>query len=240
MVDIRIEYQDRPYAYVEVIIDIDPGYAAMLDWLKKLGRTATGYQIPPVLPMSTLRHAWYLTLSGRTYQHGRTLLDELERLLRQLEADGQLFELIAPIEKLRTVEHESVKRLMHLGVVSVGSGPGTGAATLSPDGIVGPAEPSSQAFVSWLSSKLAGESGVRKKLAATGAAERHVFVATTFTSLPEVYFARLNAGTAPLAAPTLPHEISHVWVWNAEGGETVLAWFPERGWFEPSKEWATP
>lgn len=238
MVDIRIEYRDREPGYVEVVTDIDPDYAAMQDWLKKLGKTAKGYVVPPTLKMARLQRAWDVTVSPQAYRHRRDLMRELESLLMRLESDGKSFQHVARIGTVLSRGHQALDRLTDLGAVMLASAPAVnGSASLLPDGIIGPENESFEAFAGWVSRRLAELVDVRQKLSATRSPERHIFVGTTFTSPPHVYFARLAGDRLP--EPVLPAEITHVWVWNVEAGETVLAWFPDRGWFAPSAEWAT-
>ncbi len=74
----------------------------------------------------------------------------------------------------------------------------------------------------------------------TGAAERHIFIGITFTSPEQVYFGlTLGEQGLPALAPTLPREITHLWLWNIEGGDRCVVWFPDRGWLDAMNNWAT-
>lgn len=237
MVDIRIEYPDKDPGYVEVTADIEGGYAAMWSGLMKSG------QIPEVLPMASLHLDWSVTLSGAAKRNA--LIAELEDLLFSLETVGLTFEVVAPLDTLKATRDASVNRLLSLGVVELASGPaesGRGRARLYPMGIIGPSERSWQSFLEWVSDTLASPklADVRKKLMKTGSAERHVFLGITFTSLPEVYFGlTIGENGLPSAAPRLPAEITHVWLWNIEGGDRCITWFPDQGWADVMKHWAT-
>lgn len=239
MVDMRIEYPDRAPAYVEVTTDIEDGYAAMWSELMR------GRQIPQVVPMGGLDRQWSVTLSGANHPQRRKFESELRGLLTNLEANGLTFQRAASVEGLKACTDSSVKRLLELGVVQLSSAPvaaGQGVAHLYPGGITGPRDPSWQAFLDWISKALASPKleDVRQKLMKTGAVERHLFLGTTFTSPGEVYFAlTFSEQGLPPVAPVLPPEITHLWLWNVSGGDRCLVWFPERGWLDVARNWAT-
>jgi hypothetical protein len=97
------------------------------------------------------------------------------------------------------------------------------------------------AFDRWLAGYLRDDqrADVRQKLDATHAVERHVFVGMSFSTPWAAYHAlSLDYSGVPDLAPRLPSEITHLWVWSNPLGRCI-AWYPERGWFEPGMEWAT-
>jgi hypothetical protein len=77
--------------------------------------------------------------------------------------------------------------------------------------------------------KAASQPDNRKKLRGHSATVRHIFVWVTDTNyLP---WRDLSAGALPNRAPTLPQEITSVWVAAAlPGGDTVWRWGADGGW----------
>lgn len=236
MADIRIDYADRPSAFIEVWNDIDQNYAAMYAELIR-----EQHQLPNVVPAVRLHRAWQVAL-GRT-AHVGNLKDEMEELLSALEDAGETFQIVATERVLRSRAHPAVRRLCDLGVVMLGSGPSDhGEVRLLPAGTSGPLIADWETVLGWIAETLTSSrmADVRTKLAKTNAAQRHVFIGVTFTSPGEVFFAlAMDEQSLPDEAPTLPPEITHLWLMNAAGGRCI-AWFPDRGWFEPQQHWATP
>jgi hypothetical protein len=237
MVDIRIEYTDRDPGYVEVLTDIGEGYAAT--WARLMRRG----QLPLELHLAGLRRDWFVTVSGRSDL--RRLEIELEGSLASLEVVGLTFERVATLQLLKSIGDVTVGRLLDLGVVMLSSKRSSaeqGSVRVYPDGIVGPGVALWEPVLEWIERLLASQrlTDVRTKLAKTDAEERHIFLGVTFTSPGEVFF-RLTVGeqTVPSAPPTLPGEITHVWLMNAPSPERCLAWFPDRGWFDTARHWAT-
>jgi hypothetical protein len=74
---------------------------------------------------------------------------------------------------------------------------------------------------------------VPRKLAKTGADERHAFIVVTLTSEWDVFHALTMDGYSHLPAmdPALPDEVTHVWLLNTSG-DRCISWFPETGWFD--------
>ncbi len=135
MVDIRVDYADRPSGYVEVWTEIEPGYAATHSRLMGPSR-----QLPHELLMTALRRDWFVTVSGASDL--RRLEAEIEDLVGSLETSGLTFETVADLRVLNTHPDPNVNRLVALGVVMLSSRPATmpdhGAVRLSPPGIEGP------------------------------------------------------------------------------------------------------
>jgi hypothetical protein len=237
MVDIRVEYTDRAPTYVEVWTDIEAGYAAT--WSRLMSRG----QLPQELQVSALRRDWFVTVSGAS--NLRRLETMLEGLLARLEAVGLTFELVAPLDSLTSSSDATVAQLLSLGVVMLSSRRTSaehGIVRLYPDGIVGPTGTRWEPVLDWIAQTLASPrlADVRLKLAKTDAYERHAFLGITFTSPGEVYFAlTLDKQLLPSEPPTLPGEITHLWLMNARAPDRCLAWFPDRGWFDTMRHWAT-
>jgi hypothetical protein len=114
---------------------------------------------------------------------------------------------------------------------------------LAPVGVRGSVALMWDPFLDWIKTFLASEktADVRKKLAATGALERHAFIGASFTSPGDAYFALRRDGwpELPPGDPILPPEITHLWVWSTPGHSRCLAWFPGRGWLDVQDHWAT-
>jgi hypothetical protein len=108
------------------------------------------------------------------------------------------------------------------------------------EGTGGPPGLNWPAFDAWLGAFLRDprRADVRQKLDETGAAERHVFVTTSFSTPWEAaHCLSMEFRGLPDRPPSLPNEMTHVWVWNPL--ERCLTWWPETGWFDPRYRWAT-
>lgn len=217
MPDIRIEYAAKPTGYVEVVVDIDTSYAAMDAEIFKGAQT---------LPSDRI---WWVRLSGRSK------VKELRRRLPMLLSTD-------------TIDRAAARQLAEMGVTVDGPAiprPGqTGGIHLIPAGIMGSANPVWASFMDWLAAFLASSetADVRRKLAATNAPERHAFIGASFTTDGDAFFALHEEGRPelPASSPTLPPEITHLWVWTTPGIGRCLAWFPDTGWIDVSDHWATP
>ena len=138
-----------------------------------------------------------------------------------------------------------MRELVALGVVSVGSRPTQpdeqGLVRLLPEGTIGPAEFSWEPFFEWLHRTLSSPQAGRKveKLVATGSNERHLMLGLPRSGPSDVYFALIEEVGVPSSPPALPDGITHLWVFGAQNFRRVLAWFPEKGWFDVRDHWAT-
>lgn len=217
MPDIRIDYAAKPAAYVEVVIDIDPSYAAMDAEISKGVHT---------LPADLI---WWVHLTGRAN------IKAVRRRLPTLLGTG-------------VPDEDITRQLAALGVESI-DGPATprpgepGGIKLIPAGVMGTATPAWAAFQSWLADFLASSktADVRRKLAATNAPERHAFIAASFSTDGDVFFALAEDGRPELpgSRPVLPCEITHLWVTTIPSLGRCLAWFPDTGWIDVVDHWAT-
>lgn len=239
MVDIRVERPEPPPIYVEVWTDVSPAYASTYSRLLKRGGG-----LPQRVPITGLRRNWQVTVAGSSDL--RALEAELPDLLIDLETRGQVFRYVAGLERLRLHLSRSVQRLLRLGVVGLCSGRQTskdpGVVSLYPDGIEGPSVVDWEPVVNWIDESVISPRlhDVRAKLARTAADERHVFMGVTFTTPGSVFFA-LDSGerTLPPKPPSLPDEITHLWLMRPASGGRCLAWFPDRGWLDVRRHWAT-
>jgi hypothetical protein len=92
----------------------------------------------------------------------------------------------------------------------------------------------------WVARVLTEQSDVPAKLAAhCGVVERHAFIWATISSDMAVQW-QLEPGADhpfPIAPPTLPLGVTHVWIAGATFRQGVLAWFPDRGWWRTPWSW---
>jgi hypothetical protein len=219
MPDIRIDYADKPPAYVEVVVDIDPYYAAM-----DAGITNMPIPIPADL-------IWHVRVSR--HSNLKQLRRELPAVLSRLGSQS------GPT---------AAEQMARLGVTVMGPGiprPGEeGGIYLIPEGISGSPALVWSALLAWINGFLAGDktADVRGKLAATGAVERHAFVGLSFISPGDAFFALREEGRPelPVSNPELPTEITHLWISTTTGHGRCLAWFPGAGWLDVADHWATP
>lgn len=218
MPDFRIEYAAKPAAYVEAVVDMDPSYAAM---------DAAIFKGVQTLPSDRI---WWVRLTGRSNVKGAR-----RRLPSLLGGD--------------LPDEEVVRELARMGVESI-DGPAIprpgdpGGIHLIPVGVMGSATPTWVPFMDWIAGFLASSktADVRGKLAATNAPERHAFIAASFTTDGDAFFALDEEGhpELPPSPPALPTGITHLWVWTTPGIGRCLAWFPEVGWIDVRDHWATP
>jgi hypothetical protein len=218
MPDIRIEYAEKPAAYVEAVVDIDTSYAAM---------DAEIFKGVQTLPSDRI---WWVHLTGRS-----NLKDVRRRLPSLLGSD--------------LPDEETTQQLASMGVESV-DGPAIprpgnpGGIHLVPAGVMGSATPAWEPFMDWVTGFLTSSKtgDVRRKLAATNAPERHAFIAASFTTDGDAFFALDEEGRPelPPRSPVLPPEITHLWVWTTPSMGRCLAWFPDKGWLDAADHWATP
>lgn len=233
MADLRIDYHDRPPAFVEVVADVEPSYAQMTQLVLR----------DQEILAPELGRIWYVTVAQTV--NLRVLRSALAGRLRALQDAGALFEHVGSAGELSHNDHEAARQLAALGVVQILSRPARAdedpRILLYPCGVGGAAGPDWPAFHTWASEYLHGSkrADVRHKLAATDASERHVFVALTFsTPWPAYHSLSDEYRELPDQPPRLPAEITHLWAWAYPIGR-CLAWFPHTGWFDPSTQWAT-
>jgi hypothetical protein len=174
MPDIRIDYAAKPAAYVEAVVDIDTSYAAM---------DAAIFKGVQTIPSDRI---WWARLSGRSN------VNEVRRRLPTLLETGLSDEKLA-------------QQLASMGIESI-DGPAiprpgqTGGIHLVPAGDTGAATPAWASFLDWIATFLAASktADVRRKLAATNAPERHVFIAASFTTNGDAFFALDEEGRPEL------------------------------------------
>jgi hypothetical protein len=243
MPDLRIDHADGRVAYGEVTTDIDKRYAAMTSLLrKKDGR------LPRELVAPGLRRVWFVGLTGRA--NLKRLDQGLPPLLRALEDDGVTLDVIAAGDRLAAADHAGLRQLHDLGIADVTSreprvvdGKGEPPrVVMFAAGTAGPAQVDEAAFVGWVDDVLVSDPlrSKRAKLARTGADERHLFLGASYTT-PWAAFLMLTAEqvVVPDRAPALPPEITHLWLMNFQAPGRCLVWYPELGWRDAQRHWAT-
>jgi len=239
--DLRIEYTDGVSAVVEVVVDMDPEYAATYSNLLRRGG-----QLPAIVNLDDTGRMWWVdVVSGA---HISTLLERIagavKRLVERLGEDVP--EIITPLDELPQADSPEVEELRSLGVDELGSRrlqPAEEAVVyIRAPGIYGPSEITWTEWLEWVEEYLKGPKtkDVREKLIRSGAEERHAFIAASFTSPWAAYYGLAGAlPDLPPEAPTLPPEVTHLWLWTVPPTGRCLAWWPDLGWFEPRHHWAT-
>lgn len=233
MVDLRIESDDRPPAYVEVVTDIDERYSQMV----------SGVRQHQTLPAPRLGRVWYVTLGASANVH--RLVRSLVSRLEALQSAGQLFDTAQAQASFSQNQDPEVRRLATEGVIELASAPATenqeGKVWIYAEGTGGRTGQDWAQLDDWLYAYLHDpqRADVRKKLAATRSQARHAFIGMSFSTAWGAYHALSSSySNLPEFTPRLPPEINHVWIWNHPIGR-CLAWFPGRGWFEPGRHWVT-
>jgi len=237
MPDVRIERADGRSGYLEVWTDTDEASAAMQAELYERGRG-----VPLIWAAPSLRRVWSVTVSGAT--DFRRLERDLPSVLLAMEDAGETDETVRVVVEQASRQVPYMGELLRLGVVHVSSRPPrvdeAGMIRIHPDGITGPGELSWEPVLRWVGEILASPrlDGHRRKLAAQQSDERHLFLGVTVSSPGAVYFALIDHPGVPSVAPTLPDGITHLWIMEWRG-ERCLIWFPDRGWQDASRHWAT-
>lgn len=243
MPDIRIDYKDGRIGYVEVTTDIDQGYAEMTSTLR-----AKGGGLPRVLATPELHRVWFLVLS-RPVRYDR-LDRELPVLLDHLEKAGVTPHVFNGLQDLAESGNAGLRQLSGFGVADITSRPRAvtngelepGRVLMYPAGASGPAMVEESAFVDWINDLLVSEplESKRSKLARTLASERHLFVGISYTTRWAGFLPLAADQTiAPRTAPSLPDEITHLWLLNFQTPGRCLVWYPELGWRDAQRHWAT-
>lgn len=176
----------------------------------------------------------------------RRLTDQLPLWLAELERAGLIFEWHADYKELVAIDSPIVAQLTEAGAIAlVSRSVSTGeqvAIRLSVEGTEGYEEDGWHRFLDAVATMTWSPQfdDCRAKLSATATSERHLFIGTSYTS-PWAINCWLSSdrSAVPDQVPDLPEEISHLWLWGPLFSGRVLAWFPDRGWFDPRMNWAT-
>ena len=218
-VDALVHYSDR-IAALEVVADHEPAFNAQWEALERIGHR---------VDVPGLRQAWIVRIQRRASI--RQLVRELPELLAWQDS--------SPPSGLPRRRHPVLERLKVLSAHPMDGSTGA-CAYLFPQGWGGFGGDEGTVGA-WVTSMLAAHHDVPAKLAAhSGAAERHAFLWATVATDFGVQ-AQLEPGfdhSFPVAAPSLPPGVSHVWVADWARRQGALAWCPDRGWWRTA--WMPP
>lgn len=225
--DLRIEYSDRPAGYVEVVAD-----SAQFQW-RALDRELDHRNRTLTVP--GLRYDWFV------YLHERVRVRELEirlpDLLHRLEQAGELFD--HRVDRHRTRSSSFADEIKHLGIDIMAAGceaAGDAQVNYVLTGAEGPAAVDLARLVEWSGEFLSStdKADVRRKLAETGAPQRHAFVVVSWATEWAVLHAlsRDARGMVPDTSPPLPAEVTHLWLLGTGPADRLIAWLPDRGWID--------
>lgn len=223
MYDLRVVYQDRPAAAVEITGDVD-GQSVEL-WKLLNGRGKRWIE-------EDLVGGWTVTV--RTNARAKLLRQQLPAVLRSLEAAGE-----TSLEVNRWTPMQGPTLVAdRLGVVSLHQ-----AGTDFPGSIYvlfdemrgGFVANTGNGLTSWITEFLAGDGrrDLRRKLASSGAAERHAFLlVASFTNAGFEVEDLLMRNDPPLPEEplALPAEVTHVWTMSTWASGRGLRWSPSDGW----------
>jgi hypothetical protein len=236
--DLRIDYSDGRLAVVEVVIDTDPRHAELVEQVAR-----RSFAIPAAVPLTRI---WFASVTARC--NFKRLERELPPLLAQLESDGEyLFEMYMEPQQLAVMTSPLVAKLVDLGVLTINSAPAQEEPPtkirITPEGMGGPIDVPWEVFAEDLDGVLRSErlGDVWEKLALAEADERHLFLGVSHSSRWSINFAvDHHQRELPPEPPRLPHPVSHLWLMPIPLAIRSIAWFPERGWIDLCKHWATP
>lgn len=224
--DLRIDYPDRPPGYVEVVAD-----NAQQAW-RALDRKVEGGSRK--LPVPGLSYDWWIYLRDTTLI--KRLEPQLPDLLRRLERAGELFDHLVDGTLRRRIEASPFgAEINKLGIDRLVAGrqaDGKAIVRYVLPGAEGPAALDLDRAVAWCGEFLSGpdRADVRRKLADTGARERHAFVVVGWCSEWAVLnLLSYDTNVLPDQAPQLPNEVTHLWLLGGPPAVRLIAWLPEFG-----------
>jgi hypothetical protein len=171
-------------------------------------------------------------------------------LLGELERAGLTPRVFAGRQELVNSDNAHLRRLAAFGVADLDSRPRAGAGTEREPGKVlmfvagasGPTQVEEIAFITWLNELLTSGplESKRRKLARTQASERHLFVGTSYTTSWAGFLPLAADQTiVPEMAPSLPTEITHLWLMPFQTPGRCLVWYPNLGWRDAQRHWKT-
>ena len=238
--DIRIDYDDGRTGYAEIWMALNRHHAEVAGVLSRR----------PVLAAPHLARSWSVNVTGsfRLKQEGTRYTEWLPDLLARFEAAGQLYEYVPRPDNLSVHPGPLADAARNMGIRGLSSRPAddgeAGRVEFTLWEIGGPADVTWEPFHDWLDDHLNADSahmhGNKEKLAKAGGDERHAVVGVTMTSPWAAFHAlHFDADTLPPLPPKLPDEFTHLWLIGAQASDRCLAWYPDRGWFEPHRHWAT-
>ena len=234
MVDVEIDDTNGSRAVCEIVTDTDPHRAAAYERFRDCNFR---------VPTDQLRMAWQAELSTRC---DFRKLNRLPLTLSELESRNLQTSELTPLDELHIVPSTTRQTLRRLGVLKLFCRrrfPSDGDyIAIFPQSLEYGFEDTWDTFHGQLTLLLASArlADVRRKLSATGAKERHLFLGFSMSS-EECFHGWMHHERTELPdrPPLLPDEVTHLWLWCADlPARRVLGWFPDRGWFDPSLNWA--
>ncbi|MFD9568450.1 hypothetical protein ACFWBI_01255 [Streptomyces sp. NPDC059982] len=240
MPDISLGYADGRVGFAEVWRALDGRHAAVAATLGQ----------EPVLSAPGLGREWTVRVD-RNFRFkdrdGRGHHEWVPALLAEFEAAGQFYEFVPRPDNLAVHPGPLAGRAGRLGIRGLASRPvregGGGSVRFVPWGVGGRALDDPEAFHAWVDGEVNADSGHmrgnREKLRAAGGDESHAVIGVTVTTPWAVHRALSADGALPRRAPRLPAEFTHLWLIGTDPADRALAWYPDRGWFDPARCWAT-
>jgi hypothetical protein len=232
--DLRIEHADGRQGIAEIATVTD-GYRAA----ENVAFADGGLD----LQVDNLQWQWWVTAPARVDR--RQLRLSLPEILAEMEAANERPSMLMPIDP--STAGPGALRLFDLGVtvVAANSSPGErrGQVRWQPEGIEGELGLDLERVESWLDGFLRGPLAARKVaklLDVPDVSERHLFVGVSW-SVPWAVIRLFDSDVdaLPSRPPSLPAGISHLWIWGCELPNRALAWWPDMGWFDVARQWAT-
>jgi hypothetical protein len=232
--DLRIEYADGRRGVVEIVTVTDGQRAAESAAFADGGLD---------LQIDALR--WQSWVTAPASVDRRRLQGSLAKVLAQMEAANERPSMLTPIDP--ATAGPGALKLLSLGVTAVAAnnapGERRGHVHWQPEGIGGELDLDLASVERWLRDFLRGPLAAKKfvkLLAVSDVSERHLFVGISW-SVPWAVIRLLDLDVAalPPRPPSLPAGISHLWMWGCELPDRALAWWPDRGWFDVARRWAT-
>lgn len=223
MYDLTIRYPDRPPGAVEVTSVTDGASVAL--W-KRIN--------PPLERWCEPRLGGGWSVGVTPTANGKRIKKQLPDILARLEAAG--------IREARPRQHHDPLRLWELGIRHLHQAPGTEfpgsiypTLALPHEQTGGVVPHHTNALADWLAGWISDPTRADnlRKLSASGADERHLFVIFRgFSGAPfQVADALMrDESQPPDVGPDLPPEITHLWavsLWNMGHG---FRWAPDTGW----------
>ncbi|MFJ3908942.1 hypothetical protein [Streptomyces vinaceus] len=239
MPDISLEYADGRVGFAEVWMALDNKHAEVAGALSR----------EPDLSASSLSRDWTVRVSRdfRLKKDGRSFRQWVPTLLAEFEAAGQVYEFVPSPHNLAVHPGPLADRAAALGIRGLASRPaqqdGGGLVRFVPWGAGGLATDDWDAFHTWVDAEVNADTrhmrGNREKLRRAGGDERHAVIGVTMTTPWPAQRALASDSRLPSKAPLLPQEFTHLWLIGAQISDRCLAWYPDLGWFDPTKHWAT-
>jgi len=189
-----------------------------------------------------LRTTWWVTVTPRAKRDDlrQVLVGALARLEKRGDHVHVNRGLAHPPSFPETVQLES------MGLTELHCDPtprdGSGRIYGLPEGVSGPVTMDWDGCAAWVNEFLRSELCLRKlaKVSSIDAPQGHLYVGVTGNepwSVHQAFDDRVVEVLLP--PPALPEGLSHLWLDNAEFPSRVIAWWPDRGWFDVRTRWAT-